>query len=181
MATPFVNTVFWVMVTLNNAGQLAPVEKADLPPGLTGPIAWSEGQCMYNRGRMQNPEEVTCQQFTSAPTTKWLPPGQVPEVSPSAVPQGTPEQPAPPERRSEDPVLKNDDVRLAGGHYHYSRPLFWWVEDNSAKVAEADKPYIEPRAEPAAQPTARAKRVVHRQQYQPGPFDVIASLLTGNW
>ena len=100
MATPFVNIVVWVMVTLNNAGQLAPVEKADLPPGLTGPIAWSEGQCMYNRGRMQNPEKVTCQQFTSAPTTKWLPPGQVPEVSPSAVPQGTPEQPAPPERRS---------------------------------------------------------------------------------
>ena len=52
--TPFAITVFYVLTTLNGAGQSAPVDKAELPAGVTGPITWSEGQCFIIRGKMKD-------------------------------------------------------------------------------------------------------------------------------
>ena len=67
--TPYAITIFWVLNTLNNAGQLAPVEKAELPAPYTSPIMFSDGQCFTARGKMSHPEKYVCQLFTSAPTT----------------------------------------------------------------------------------------------------------------
>ena len=112
--------------------------------------------------------------------------------------EGSNDAPPEPNPKLSDPAgiqTKNDDVQLAGGRYHYSRPLFLWIKDDSTKVAEADKPYIEPRAEPAAQPTkpiaqqelalARAKHIARRPQ-KPQQFDPIGALVSlftpgGDW
>lgn len=72
--TPFAITVFYLLTMLNNAGQLAPVEKADLPAPYTSPFAFSEGQCFIIRGRMAEPEKYFCQRFASAPEANWKPP-----------------------------------------------------------------------------------------------------------
>ena len=47
--TPFAVTVIWFLTTLNNAGELAVVDKTDLPSGITSTAMWSEGQCSYVR------------------------------------------------------------------------------------------------------------------------------------
>jgi hypothetical protein len=100
MPTPFVNTVFYVLVTLNNAGQLAAVEKADMPPGAPGPIAFSEGQCMTWRGKMADPSKFTCQPFTSPKSTAWTPEGATGAVAPPP-PQENLQPDTSPERRSD--------------------------------------------------------------------------------
>ena len=56
--TPYAITIFWVLNTLNNAGQLAPVEKAELPAPYTSPIMFSDGQCFTARGKIELPGEV---------------------------------------------------------------------------------------------------------------------------
>jgi hypothetical protein len=68
--TPFVYTTFAVITALNSAGQLAPVDKADLPAGTAGPILFTEAQCNFVRGKMANPEKYVCQIFTSPTETK---------------------------------------------------------------------------------------------------------------
>jgi hypothetical protein len=202
MPTSFATTTFTVLVTINSYGALSPVDKSVLPPGTSGPILWNVDQCNYTRGKMEHPEKYTCQVFTSAKSTAWTytPPGseghgcegldasKLMDGCGSITPQEKVQPDTNPERRSElEPTTKlpraKDDVQLAGGYYHRSYPLWIWVADDSA-VAEKDKPYIEPLVEGAAAPQpAKPKRVVVRrqQQYQPGPFQVIASLFTGNW
>ena len=69
--TPFAVTVIWFLTTLNNAGELAVVDKTDLPSGITSTAMWSEGQCSYVRA---HPERYACQRFQSAPSIKWEPP-----------------------------------------------------------------------------------------------------------
>lgn len=81
MPTSFITTTFVSIVMLNNFGELAPVDKAVLPPGTTG-IVWSVEQCRYTIGKMEHPEKYTCQVFTSPKTTAWTP-GEM------AQPQGT--------------------------------------------------------------------------------------------
>ena len=124
---------------------------------------------------------VTCNVACVAPVQPPAPTGSIPAAPPPAKPEPNDMPPF----GSETP--RNDDVQLAGGHYHYGRPLFFFIKDDSTKVAEADKPYIEPRAEPAAQPTkpiaqqelalARAKRVARRLQ-KPQQFDPIGALVS---
>ena len=198
MPTSFVSTTFVVLVGLNTFGGLAPVDKSQLPPGALGPVMFSVDSCNLLRGKMEHPEKYTCQVFTSAKSTAWTytPPGN-PEGPTGAIPppQENVQPDTSPERRSEaeygeaaSPQLTTklprakDDVQLAGGYYHRSYPLWVWVaDDDSSKIAERDKPYIEPFVEPAV-PT---KRVVRRQQsghrQQPQQFDpigAIASLFT---
>jgi hypothetical protein len=73
MPTPFVSTVFVVLTTLNNAGQLAPVDPKTitLPPPYTGVMFWSEQQCMYVRGRIEHPEKYVCQVFRGPKEIDW--------------------------------------------------------------------------------------------------------------
>jgi hypothetical protein len=194
MPTPFANVVFYVITALNTAGQLAAVDKSELPAGQAGPILFSEGQCRMVIGKMTNPEKYVCQPFSSPKSTQWT------YRNPAATEaiEGAPSEPAPqvpqPEHRS-DLEGYFDDIQLAGGYYRY--PLWAWVENDST-VAEKDRPYLEPRVEPpsrnAAEPpppaaspkVTPAKRavVVHRQQQQPqhrhrfDPIGTIVSLLT---
>ena len=194
MPTTFATTTFTVLVTINSYGALSPVDKSVLPPGTSGPILWNVDQCNYTRGKMEHPEKYTCQVFTSAKSTAWT------YVQPSEGATGATTPPPPqenlqpdtnPERRSEDnPVLKSkDDVQLAGGRYHYSKPIhFVWVPDDSSKVRDADKPFIEPRVEPnvaaerpAARPSSSKTRTAARrpqQQPQFNPIGALVSLLT---
>ncbi len=88
--TPFAVTAFWVLTTLNGAGQLAPLEKADMVPGMSGPIAWSEGQCNFMRGKMPQPEKYVCQLFKSAPSVNWtLPKDAGKRCNPATADDGT--------------------------------------------------------------------------------------------
>ena len=66
----FVITTFVVLTVANNAGQLAPVDKSELPAGFTSPIMWSVETCNLLRGKMEHPEKYVCQVFKSAPTTE---------------------------------------------------------------------------------------------------------------
>ena len=55
MGTPFVATTLFVLTTLNGAGQLAPIDRSEWPPG-GGPIfIGSETGCLIQRGKMANP------------------------------------------------------------------------------------------------------------------------------
>ena len=80
MPTTSLVTTFAVLTTLNNAGQLAPPDKAELPPGTVGTIFWDEQTCMLARGRADHPEKYFCQVFTSPKTTQWtyVAPGSAP-------------------------------------------------------------------------------------------------------
>src|ERR1700723_2714881 len=98
MPTTFVYTTFAVITALNGAGQLAPVDKADLPAGTAGPILFTEAQCNFVRGKMEHPEKYVCQVFTSPSETKlvWSAPGfTMPAEAPPAGQQGrlTPQGP----------------------------------------------------------------------------------------
>ena len=85
MPTTFVSTTFVVIVGLNSYGALAPVDKAQLPPGTPGTILWSVDQCNMIRGKMEHAEKYTCQIFRSAQSTAWTytPPGASEAAPPS--------------------------------------------------------------------------------------------------
>ena len=120
---------------------------------------------------MEHPEKYTCQVFTSAKSTAWT-------YTPSEGATGV--TPPPPQEIKPDTNTE---------HRSEAAPSFNEVRVGPSKLADKDTPYLEPRAEPAraVDLTVPTKRVVRRQQsgrrqqQQPGPFDVIASLLTGNW
>ena len=97
MPTSFVTSTFVMIVTLNNFGELTPVDKSLLPPPMTSAMMWSVDQCRYTIGKMDHPEKYTCQVFTSPKTTTWTPDQKVPMgdikaeptsvISPQAVPR----------------------------------------------------------------------------------------------
>jgi hypothetical protein len=71
--TPFVVKTLFVLTTLNSAGQLAPIDRSEWPPG-GGPIFMgSETGCLLQRGRMANPQKYVCQGFTGVETARWMP------------------------------------------------------------------------------------------------------------
>jgi hypothetical protein len=73
MPTPFAATTLFVLTTLNNAGQLAPIDRSEWPVG-GGPIfIGSEVGCLIQRGKMANAQKYVCQGFRSAPTAQWMP------------------------------------------------------------------------------------------------------------
>jgi hypothetical protein len=72
MGTPFVATTLFVLTTLNGAGQLAPIDRSEWPPG-GGPIfIGSETGCLIQRGKMANPSRYLCQGFRSSPSAQWM-------------------------------------------------------------------------------------------------------------
>ena len=105
-------------------------------------------------------------------------------AEPPPPPAAKPEPP--PSETKPDPAAKNDDIQLSGGRYHYSKPLFLWIEDNdSTKVSDRDRPFIEPRAVTQSAPPEKPRRVARRarkpQQFD--PFSALVSLFTprGDW
>jgi hypothetical protein len=73
--TPFAVTVMFVLTSLNNVGQLAPLSKDEWTAlGIGGPAFFDGSQCLVTRGRLAHPEKYVCQRFTSAPSIKWEPP-----------------------------------------------------------------------------------------------------------
>jgi hypothetical protein len=102
---------------------------------------------------MANPSAYTCQHFTSEKQSSWTPsdpqqPQQEPEINHVPGLEG--------DHSSLEP--SRDDIQLASGHYRYSKPLFWFVKDDTnGKLAERDRPFIEPlvtvtEPQPALQP-----------------------------
>ena len=61
MSTPFAATVLYLLTTMNNSGELAPVDKADLPPPYTTGFSLSEEGCSMMRGKLSHPERYVCQ------------------------------------------------------------------------------------------------------------------------
>jgi hypothetical protein len=193
MSTPFVSTVFVVLTTLNNAGQLSPVDKSELPAPYTGAMFWSEQQCMYVRGRMAHPEKYVCQIFRGPAETDWT-------YHPEGSFTGDPVAPSLPDTRGDATQLpadgkavataslsRNDDVELAGGRYHYSKPLFLWIDGElpPEKVTGLE-PRIEATPPEVARPKVRTaqRRVRYAQQFD--PIGAIVSLVTapfarGDW
>jgi hypothetical protein len=102
MPTTFAMTTFYVVVGLNNVGQLASIPKEEIPSPYTSQMLVSLEACNFFLGRMQHPEKYTCQRFDSPKTTSWVytPPGAI-----------TPAQAAPAE-----PEIKPDPTRLEGSH-----------------------------------------------------------------
>jgi hypothetical protein len=170
MPTPFVNTTLVLLTVMNNAGQLAAVEKADLPPGYTtGPIMLNESHCMLVRGKMANPEKYVCQVYRGPKETAWVfKTGQGAEGDPIA-PAPTPEH---------------------DGSIAPSKNSFGDVAVGPSKLAERDIPTIDPYTPP---PKEKARRVAQgravaplhrpasaRATYDANPFAIIASLVTGS-
>jgi hypothetical protein len=176
MATPFVSTVFVVLTTLNNAGQLAPVDKSELPSPYTGAMFWSVEQCMYVRGRMPNPAKYVCQEFRGPKSTSWTPQ----PLTEKAVEPAPPVEIAPGDSGREGSIAppRNDDVQLAGGRYHYSRPLFLWID---GEVPRETVTGLGPEVKPQTKPKRIAIRRHQQRYYALGPFDMIASLFVGGW
>ncbi len=189
--TPYAVTIFYVLTTLNNAGQLAPVDKTELPAGVTTPIAFSEGQCFMVRGKMSHPEKYVCQLFTSAPTTKWtyLPPGAErateappepvpqtalpePDTAPKPVPQVLPEHPA-----SIAPTgieTKPSDIQVGGKQYTKGAGLTWVERESTKPDSFADVSVgpndLQSKDQPSPLPqTARAEAPKKRVVVAQGP------------
>jgi hypothetical protein len=117
--TSFVVKTLFVLTTINNAGQLAPIDRSEWPAG-GGPVFMSsEEYCLMARGRMANPQKYVCQGFTGAASARWAPDGgndnasepppspdhasiplgptepQVGKLSPRSEPEAKPEPPKP--------------------------------------------------------------------------------------
>jgi hypothetical protein len=71
MPTPFVSTTLVVLTVMNNAGQLTPIPRGDLPPPYTQEIMVSVEFCMLVRGRLAHPEGAVCQVFRSPSEANW--------------------------------------------------------------------------------------------------------------
>jgi hypothetical protein len=157
MPTPFVTTTFAVLTMLNNAGQLAPVDKALLPAGINGPIQFNAEACAMLRGRMENPEKYVCQVFTSPAEINltYQAPGFVKDVETSR-----------PERKSEAGPVIVGPTRLTAADRPYIEPL-----------AEVAKP--EPPKEPAApkKVAQRPRQERHQAMFVTSdPLNAVASL-----
>jgi hypothetical protein len=221
MPTPFVSTVFVVLTTLNSAGQLSPVDRAELPAPYTGAMFWSEQQCMYVRGRMGHPEKYVCQIFRGPAETDWTyhPEGSFTgdPVAPSPSAPGAGQSPGPPlpDTRGDATQLpadgkavataslsRNDDIELAGGRYHYSKPLFLWVDGElppekvtglpkqdpfadvsigPSKLVENDRPTVTPLQQRPPKRAVAQRQTPTEAMYDANPFSLFAGLLTGNW
>jgi len=57
MPTSFATTTLVLLVTTNSIGQLAAVDKKDLPSPYTNPMLVNLESCNFLRGRMEHPEK----------------------------------------------------------------------------------------------------------------------------
>jgi hypothetical protein len=112
MPTTFATTTLVLLVTTNGIGQLAAVDKKDLPSPYTNAMVVNLESCNYMRGKMEHPEKYFCQVFTSPKTTTWtyVPPGEItpaeaspppPEIRPQADPTSAPGKLEPPPKEKE--------------------------------------------------------------------------------
>ena len=151
MPTTFVYTSFAVLCALNNAGQLAPVDKADMPPGIAGPIQFTEAACNYARGRMASPEKYVCQVFTGPSETQlvYQTPGfTVPAAA--ASPKENLQPGANPEHRSDAVVPGAPDENFTA--------MQRFGTDNQNSAAGGSQPQVLPAPKP--------KRVAQQPRYQ---------------
>ena len=182
MPTSFVSTTFVVLVSLNNYGALAPVDKALMPPGQSGPILWSVDQCNMIRGKMDSPEKYTCQVFHSAKSTAWTYTplihgcdirgcGNNPEVAPP------PENVQPDTNPEHSGLCTLEDNRTpCGNPEHSARDAGPGMDVGPTALKDEDRPFIEPRVVEPAPKTLPTKRVVRRRQPQFDPIGTIVSL-----
>jgi hypothetical protein len=147
MPTTFVYTTFAVITVLNGAGQLAPVDKADLPAGTAGPILFTEAQCNFVRGKMANPEKYVCQVFTSPAETQlvWTAPGFV--MPAAASPAG---------RQGFLTPKALDDVKVGPSK----------LEERDKPEAVAPAKEIESKAPPVDITPPKQKKVAQQPHYQ---------------
>ena len=71
MPTSFATTVLVLLVTTNNIGQLAAVDKKDLPSPYTNSMLVSLESCNFLQGSNGAPREIFLQVSTSPKTTSW--------------------------------------------------------------------------------------------------------------
>jgi hypothetical protein len=153
MPTTFVYTTFAVITVLNGAGQLAPVDKADLPAGTAGPILFTEAQCNFVRGKMANPEKYVCQVFTSPTETKlvYTAPG-------FTMPAATePQQPSPPERKSEAQPAPPKPAEIES-------------KKNDVQVGKLTPEVKEPEQAPKPKRVAQRPRYEQQAMFEGNPF-----------
>jgi hypothetical protein len=174
MTTPVMMPVIWVMLQFYpGAGTAVPTPKV----GNTSVMATflTRELCEGDRASRRTPEDYFCVEYRSEKFIDYtFPQDTKGKTQPDR--QGTLTPP--------DIQTKNDDVQLAGGHYHRSAPLWLWVQDdnNGVKLAGKDRPFIEPLV--AAEPAPK-KRVVtqRRQQQQFNPIGAFLAFLPprDNW
>jgi hypothetical protein len=180
-ATTFAMTVMYMITTANNLGQLAPVDKAELPPGQTSVFFFNEESCNLTRGKMNNPQKYVCQAWRGQVSTEEKFGAAEPQqkINPSAYGM-TPEgkiRTASDAPRPETAVIvsRASTIQLADGHYE---PGFKWIEDlrkAATAIKEADKPYLEPRVEPAARQLRTAAPRPSAQK--PEPFKALIDVV----
>ena len=116
MPTSFATTTLVLLVTTNSIGQLAAVDKKDLPSPYTNPMTVNLECCNFMRGRMEHPEKYFCQVFTSPKQTSWeykapaeITPAEAsppqPEIRPQADPTSAPGKLEPPPKEKETAAL----------------------------------------------------------------------------
>jgi hypothetical protein len=151
--TNFVVFSFAVLTTLNGAGQLAPVDKSELPAGFkNGPIQWGMQQCELLRGKMANPEKYVCQEFKSEPSTPLVfrPAGL-------AVPEP---QPAPPERKSEAQPTPPKPVEIES-------------KKNNVQVGRLTPEVKEPEQAPKPKKVAQRPRYEQQAMFEGNPLTML--------
>lgn len=120
--------------------------------------------CEKERASKRVPEDFYCLEYRSEKFIDYAFPADKSHHS-SLVPQPEP-QAAPPPADPSGTQTRNDDVLLAGGRYHYSRPLFMWVDGElpPEKITGLDP---EMKAIAQNKPKRVARRTQPRQQFDP--------------
>ena len=59
MPTSFAVTTFAVLTVLNHTGQLAPIDKTEVPAPFTTGIAYNLENCEVMRGKMEHPKSMS--------------------------------------------------------------------------------------------------------------------------
>jgi hypothetical protein len=191
MPTTFVSTMFVVITTLNGAGQLAPVDKADLPTpfNLSGPIFWSVDQCMLARGRMADPEKYVCEVFVGPKETEWTyqKAGSTGSpIAPGAAQQRSEADPSGDTGKAADPPLTPQVVKLQA---YLDRPRPWMAEATFQDVRvgpnvleEKDRPTgLEPEVQVKQQRRVTQRHAPDEPMLEGNPLRRLAGLFGGSW
>lgn len=101
---------------------------------------FSEADCNRAREARPHPEDFYCLRFESPKTIDYKFPKDLRQ-------EGSNDAPPEPNPKLSDPAgiqTKNDDVQLAGGRYHYSRPLFLWIKTTTPRSLRLTSPISSP-------------------------------------
>jgi hypothetical protein len=159
-ATTFAMTTMFMITSMNNLGQLAPVEKGDLPPSQSTVFFFNEEGCNLVRGKMANPQKYVCQAWRGQAAEG------VPVLAP-AQPQPAPEPKPAPQRLVPETPPVNNEIEVHGQQYKRVAGFAWVpVEEETPSSLTTLQP----------KPKKVAKRAQQQQLFD--PLGAFVSLFT---